>query len=75
MGLIDGTFFCVDTHTSNRYDESGKLKSFAVRERPWYTGAIEAGGLYFTGIEKDAFVSGAEQFDDLTMLCIEYHGV
>ena len=22
----------------------------------------------------DAFVSDAEQFDDLTMLCIEYHG-
>ncbi|MBQ9642638.1 MAG: SpoIIE family protein phosphatase [Lachnospiraceae bacterium] len=58
VGLSDGTFFCVDTHTSNRYDESGKLKSFAVRERPWYKGAIETGELYFTGIEKDAF-SGA----------------
>ena len=24
--------------------------------------------------EVDAFVGEAEQFDDLTMLCIEYHG-
>ena len=24
--------------------------------------------------EVDAFVKNAEQFDDLTMLCLEYHG-
>ena len=55
IGLADGTFFCVDDSTKNRFDENGKLKTFPVRERPWYKGALETGRLYFTGIETDAF--------------------
>ncbi|MBR4163191.1 MAG: cache domain-containing protein, partial [Solobacterium sp.] len=55
IGLEDGTFFCIDTRTVNKYDENGKLIPFPVRERPWYRGAIETGDLYFTGIIEDAF--------------------
>ena len=55
IGLCDGTHLGVDDHTANRFDENGELMSFPVRERPWYTGAAETGGLFFTGIEQDAF--------------------
>ncbi len=55
IGLADGTDLCVDEKAANKFDENGTLIPFPVRERPWYTGAIEADGLYFTGIERDAF--------------------
>ena len=55
IGLEDGTFLCADTHTANRYDENGDLIPFPVTKRPWYRGAVETGGLYFTGIIEDAF--------------------
>ena len=55
IGLADGTHFCVDNHSSNRFDADGNLIPFPVRERPWYKGAAETGELYFTGIERDAF--------------------
>lgn len=55
VGLADGTHLSIDNNTKNRYDETGKQIPYPVRERPWYKGAVEAGGLYFTGIEKDAF--------------------
>ncbi|MBP3901822.1 MAG: SpoIIE family protein phosphatase [Blautia sp.] len=55
VGLADGTHLSIDSNTKNRYDETGKQIPYPVRERPWYKGAVEAGGLYFTGIEKDAF--------------------
>lgn len=58
IGLEDGTDLCVDDKADNKYDASGALIPFPVRERPWYRGAIETGELYFTGIVKDAF-SGA----------------
>ena len=58
IGLADGTHFGVDVDFSNKYDDDGKLIPFPVRQRPWYKGAVETGGLYFTGIVQDAF-SGA----------------
>ena len=55
IGLADGTDFCVDTRAGNKLDENGQPIPFPVRQRPWYTGAVEAGDLYFTGVESDAF--------------------
>ena len=55
IGLSDGTHLSVSAHTLNRFDENGNVKPFPVRQRPWYKGAAETGGLYFTGIEPDAF--------------------
>ena len=55
IGLSDGTHFGIDRIFSNKYDEEGKLIPFPVRERPWYKGAVESGGVYFTGLERDAF--------------------
>ncbi|MBQ8967437.1 SpoIIE family protein phosphatase [Ruminococcus sp.] len=55
IGLADGTLLCVDDNSANKFDENGNVTTFPVRERPWYTGAVEAGGLYFTGIERDTY--------------------
>ncbi len=55
IGLADGTDLCVDEKARNKYDEQGNLIPFPVRERPWYTGAVEADGLYFTGLINDAY--------------------
>ena len=55
IGLTDGTFLCVDEKAGVKLDENGKPYSFPVRERPWYTGAVEADGLYYTDVMLDAF--------------------
>ena len=55
IGLADGTDLCVDEKPLVKLDDAGDPIPFPVRERPWYTGAVEAGGVYFTGIEEDAF--------------------
>ena len=55
IGLSDGTHLSIDSSSSNRYDENGRLIPYPVRQRPWYRGAAETGGLYFTALEKDAF--------------------
>ncbi|MBQ2062610.1 MAG: cache domain-containing protein, partial [Oscillospiraceae bacterium] len=55
IGLADGTDLCVDEKSAIKLDENGDLIPFPVRQRPWYTGAVEAGGVYFTGIVPDAF--------------------
>ena len=63
IGLKDGTDFLADTETLDKYDENGDLIPFPVTERPWYVGAVEAGDIYFTGIEPDAFTG------ELTITC------
>ena len=55
VGLADGTHLSVDAHLANRFDENGRQIPYPVRDRPWYKGAVETRGLFFTGIEKDAF--------------------
>ncbi len=55
IGLADGTVLCVDDNSANKFDKNGNISSFAVRQRPWYTGAVETGKLYFTGIELDTY--------------------
>ncbi len=55
IGLADGTLICVDDIASSKYDEDGNIPAFNVRERPWYTGAVQAGELTFLGIEADTY--------------------
>ena len=57
FGLVDGTVLVVDKYTKNKYDENGKLTSFPVRSRPWYTGAEQTGAVYFSGVEHDTYTS------------------
>ena len=58
IGLADGTHIAVNDMSSDKYDESGRLIPFPVRERPWYKGAVEAGDIYFTGLENDTYTDG-----------------
>ena len=55
IGLSDGTHIGVGTSKKDKFDENGVQKPFAVRERPWYVGAVEKNDIFFTGIERDAF--------------------
>ena len=52
--LPDGVMLQVDDHPGTKF-EDGKLKYFAMRERPWYVGAAETGALYFTDVTSDVF--------------------
>lgn len=63
IGLEDGTDLCVDDKALSKLDEAGGAIAFPVRQRPWYRGAVEADGLYFTGIIRDMFSSA------LTITC------
>ena len=55
IGTQNGLFLIVDDDSGSKFTEEGQLKEFPVRERPWYTGAKESGGLFFTDVELDAF--------------------
>ena len=55
FGLADGTHLCIDEHSSNKFDENGDIMNFPVRERPWYTGAAESGGVWFSDVYSDSF--------------------
>ncbi|MBO5520941.1 MAG: SpoIIE family protein phosphatase [Eubacterium sp.] len=51
----DGIIVMADDCSGVKFDENGKIKPIAVRQRPWYTGAVEKQGLYYTEVEKDTF--------------------
>ena len=55
IGLADGTHLTAHYETLAKLDSAGEPLPFPVRQRPWYLGALEADGLYFTGLEADAF--------------------
>ena len=54
IATADGLILYVDDRSGAYVDENGEvIKTFDVRNRPWYKGAAEKGDLYFTGIELD----------------------
>ncbi|MBO4420132.1 MAG: SpoIIE family protein phosphatase [Oscillospiraceae bacterium] len=55
VATADGCILFVDDRSDAYVDENGAVQPFAVRERPWYLQAVEAGELIFTGVELDAF--------------------
>ena len=55
VALPEGVMLLVDDHPSSKFDESGNLVSIPIREREWYSGAVETGALYFTDIAADVF--------------------
>ena len=55
IGFCDGTHLCVDADPKSKFDSNGEQIPFPVRQRPWYTGAAEAGDIYFTDIEDDTY--------------------
>lgn len=55
VGFVDGTLYCVDDDSSSKFDDNGNVIPFPVRERPWYTDAVESGELNFTGVITDTY--------------------
>ena len=56
VATTDGCILFVDNRAGAYFTESGEPElHFDVRHRPWYTQAVEAGELIFTGVEPDSF--------------------
>lgn len=55
VATTDGCILFVDDRAGAYITEEGEAEFFAVRERPWYKQATEAGEMIFTGVEADAF--------------------
>ena len=60
VGVPEGFFLMADDKPASRYDENGNLMQIDARERWWYQGAVEAGGVYFSDIETDFFTGRKE---------------
>ena len=55
VALPDGVMLLVDDHSGTKFDENGAIISIPIRERLWYTGAVESGGLHYTDVTTDLF--------------------
>ena len=55
VALPEGVMLLVDDHSGTKFDEGGEIIHIPMRERLWYTGAAETGGLYFTDVTSDLF--------------------
>lgn len=53
--LPDGVMLLVDNHSASKFDENGDIIPIPIRQRLWYTGAINTGELYFTDVTTDIF--------------------
>ena len=55
VALPEGVMLLVDDHSSSKFDEDGNIIPIPIRERLWYTGAVETGQLHFTDVTTDLF--------------------
>lgn len=55
IGSPDGFFIILDEVSGLKFNEDGSVQTFPVTQRPWYTGAIEKGGVFFSDVEEDTF--------------------
>ncbi|MBR6338275.1 MAG: SpoIIE family protein phosphatase [Ruminococcus sp.] len=56
ISTVDGCTLFVDDRAGEYFDENGDvIKIFDAPSRPWFKGAAAAGGIYFTGLERDSF--------------------
>ncbi|MBP5162241.1 MAG: SpoIIE family protein phosphatase [Spirochaetales bacterium] len=51
----EGVTLITDSLPQEKVTADGSVVSFTATKRPWYTGAVEKGGIYFTDVEKDFF--------------------
>ena len=59
ISTYDGVTIMADDRPSSKFDENGNEIHIMPSERPWYKGAVEAGDIYFSDIEKDSFTGKA----------------
>ncbi len=55
VALPEGVMLLVDDHAGSKFDENGAVIHIPMRERLWYTGAVEAGKLTYTDVTTDLF--------------------
>ena len=55
VALPSGVMVLVDDHASSKFSSDGSLESIEITKRPWYTGAVKEGGIYFTDVSTDVF--------------------
>ncbi len=55
VALPEGVMLLVDDHSGSKLDENGAPIPIPMRERLWYTGAVESGGLHYTDVTTDLF--------------------
>ena len=55
VALPEGVMLLVDDHSATKFDENGAIISIPIRERLWYTGAVESGALHYTDVTTDLF--------------------
>ena len=76
VATTDGCILFVDDRSGSYIDENGSVETFPVRQRTWYTQAVGAGELIFTGVELDAFtdiaglVCAAPVYVDGKLACV-----
>ena len=55
VALPEGIMILADDHAASKFSGDGQLMSIPIRERDWYKGAGETGGLYFSDLLTDVF--------------------
>ena len=55
VALPEGVMLLVDDHPGSKFDDGGRLIPIPMRERLWYTGAVETGRLHYTDMTTDLF--------------------
>ncbi|MBR3640052.1 MAG: cache domain-containing protein, partial [Clostridia bacterium] len=55
VALPEGVMLLVDNHSSSKFDGDGNIIPIPIHERKWYTGAAEAGDLYYTDVTSDLY--------------------
>ncbi len=55
IGFPNGILLIADRHAGIKITEDGTPMKVPVRSRPWYTGAMASGGLFFTDVYADIY--------------------
>ena len=55
VGTADGNLLAVSNRSASCLSSDGTPLTLDVRNRPWYRQAVEAGELFFTGVEIDSY--------------------
>ena len=53
--IPDGAMILVDNHSATKFDNEGNIRPIPIRERLWYTGAVNKGSLYYTNVTTDIY--------------------
>lgn len=69
VALPEGVMLLVDNHSSSKFDGDGNIIPIPIRERQWYTGAAEAGELYFTDVTTDLYTGEISIMCSLPVFC------